>query len=133
MFGNATISRVTGENADDFTPFAHKNLNWGISYIRKAFSVRFNVAYAYKVSGARNAASATIPDGTFSYVAPQITQDLSFEYRFMRRFSVYGSARNLGGDPKQTYRSGPSTPAYTRPQSIQNFGTMVTLGLRSTF
>ncbi len=133
VFGNATISRVTGENADDFTPFAHKNLNWGISYIRKALSVRFNVAYAYKVSGARNAASATIPAGTFSYVAPQITQDLSFEYRFMRRFSVYGSARNLGGGPKQTYRSGPNTPAYTRPQSIQNFGTMVTLGLRSMF
>lgn len=133
MFGNATISKVTGENADDFTPFAHKNLNWGINYIRQALSIKFNVAYAYKVTGALNAASATIPAGTRSYVAPQITQDLTFEYRFHKHFTAYGSARNLGGKPKQTYRSGPDTPEYTRPQVIQNFGTLITLGLRSTF
>jgi iron complex outermembrane receptor protein len=133
MFGNATISRVSGENALDFTPFAHKNLNWGMSYIRKKVSIKFNVAYAYKVTGARVAPSATVPEGTFSWVAPQITQDLSFDYRFHKRLTIYGSARNLNGDPKRTLRSGPNTPVFTQPQSIQNFGTLVTLGVRSEF
>lgn len=132
-FANATISRVSGPNATDFTPFAHKNINWGVAYLRRAFSFRFNVAYAYKVSGAAVAASATVPAGTFTYVAPQITQDWSFEYRFTKRFTVYGGARNWNGANKRTERSGPGTPAWTRPQSYQNFGTLVTLGLRSQF
>jgi TonB-dependent receptor len=133
LFGNATISRLSGANAADFTPFAHKNLNWGASYVRQAFTFKFNVAYTYKVTGARVAASAIVPAETFLYVAPQITQDVSVEYRFARRFTVYGGARNFNGDPKRTYRAGPGTPNWTKPQTVQNFGTLVTLGLRSEF
>jgi len=132
-FANVTISHVSGENAEDFTPFAHKNINWGLSYIRRSLSVKFNVAYAYKVTGAAIAASATVPAGTRAYVAPQMTQDWSFEYRFAKRFTVYGSARNWNGAAKFTNRAGPGTPVWTRPQVIQNFGTLVTLGLRSEF
>lgn len=132
-FANATISRVDGQNAQDFTPFAHKNINWGLSYARKAFSFKFNVAYAYKVTGALVAASATVPPGTRSYVAPQVTQDWSIEYRFAKHFTVYGGARNFNGANKRTERAGGSAPDYTRPQSYQNFGTLVTLGLRSQF
>jgi TonB-dependent receptor len=132
-FANATISRVDGPNALDFTPFAHKNINWGLSYARRGFSFKFNMAYAYKVTGAAVAASATVPAGTRSYVAPQMTQDWSFEYRFAKRFTVYGSARNFNGANKRTERWGPGAPEWTRPQSYQNFGTMVTVGLRSQF
>ncbi len=132
-YANATISRVSGPNERDFTPFAHKNINWGASYARRAFTFRWNVAYAYKVTGAAVAASATIPAGTFSYVAPQITQDWSFDYRFAKRFTVYGGARNWNGANKRTERAGPGTPVWTRPQSYQNFGTLVTLGVRSEF
>ncbi len=133
LFGNATITRLNGTNAADFIPFAHKNLNWGVSYLRQRASVKFNVAYAYKVTGARVAPSATIPPDTFAYVAPQITADLSFEYRLMKRLSFYGSARNLSGGPKRQLRSGPGVPAYAGPIRIQNFGTIVTVGVRSEF
>ncbi|MCX6934487.1 MAG: hypothetical protein NTZ29_17665, partial [Verrucomicrobia bacterium] len=94
---------------------------------------RFNAAYAYRVSGAAVAPSATVPAGTRSYVAPQITQDWSFEYRFAKKFSLYGGARNFTGIAKRTERSGPGTPVWTRPQTYQNFGTLVTLGVRSEF
>ncbi|MBI4627005.1 MAG: TonB-dependent receptor [Verrucomicrobia bacterium] len=132
-YANATISHLSGPNASDFTPFAHKNINWGVSYIRRAFSFRFNVAFAYKVTGAAAAASATVPAGTASYVAPQITHDWSFEYRFAKRFTAYGGARNFNGANKRTERVGPGTPAWTRPQVYQNFGTLVTVGVRSEF
>lgn len=132
-YANVTISHVSGESADDFTPFAHKNINWGLSYIRRALSLRWNVSYGYKVIGAAVAASAAVPAGTRSYVAPQITQDWSFEYRFAKKFSVYGGARNFTGIEKRTERAGPNTPIWTRPQSYQNFGTLVTVGLRSEF
>ena len=49
-YANATISRLSGPNANDFTPFAHKNINWGASYARRSFTFRWNVAYAYKVT-----------------------------------------------------------------------------------
>ncbi|MBI5771717.1 MAG: TonB-dependent receptor [Verrucomicrobia bacterium] len=132
-FANATISRVSGPNERDFTPFAHKNINWGASYTRRSFTFRWNVAYAYKVTGAAVAASATVPAGTFSYVAPQVTQDWSFDWRFAKRFTFYGGARNWNGANKRTERAGPGTPAWTRPQSYQNFGTLVTVGVRSEF
>jgi TonB-dependent receptor len=132
-FANFTITHVGGPNAGDLSGFHHKNINWGMSYVRRAFSFKFNVAYAYKVPGAFQAASATIPAGTRAYVAPQITQDWSFEYRFARRFSAYGGARNWNGINKRTERVGPGTPNWTRPQVYQNFGTLVTLGLRSEF
>ena len=132
-FANATISRVSGPNERDFTPFAHKNINWGASYARRTFTVRWNVAYAYKVSGAAVVASATVPAGTFSYVAPQITQDWSFDWRFTRRFTIYGGARNWNGANKRTERAGGNAPAWTRPQTYQNFGTLVTLGVRAEF
>jgi len=133
VFGNATITRLKGDSAADFIPFAHKNLNWGVSYLRQRVSIKFNVAYAYKVTGARVAPSATIPPDTFAYVAPQITSDLSFEYRMMKRLSFYGSARNLSGNPKRQLRSGPDVPEYAGPIRIQNFGTIVTVGVRSEF
>lgn len=132
-FANATISRVSGPNERDFTPFAHKNINWGATYAWRTFTFRWNVAYAYKVTGAANAASATIPAGTFSYVAPQITQDWSFDWRFARHFTLYGGARNWNGANKRTERAGPGTPAWTRPQTYQNFGSLVTLGVRAEF
>jgi hypothetical protein len=132
-FANATIAKVSGPNAEDFTNFAHKNINWGLSYSRRSFSFRYNVAYTYKVPGALVAASATVPAGTRSYVAPQITQDWSFEYRFAKRFTAYGGARNFNGANKRTERTGPGAPNWTRPQSYQNFGTMVTVGLRTQF
>ncbi len=132
-FANATISQVSGPNERDFTPFAHKNINWGASYARRAFTFRWNVAYAYKVTGAAVAASATVPAGTFSYVAPQITQDWSFDWKFTRHFTLYGGARNWNGANKRTERSGGNAPVWTRPQSYQNFGTLVTFGVRSQF
>ena len=132
-FANVTISHVSGPNAADFTPFAHKNINWGVSYARRSFTFRWNVAYSYKVTGAAVAASATVPAGTFSFVAPQITQDWSFDWRFAKHFTFYGGARNWNGANKRTERAGPGTPVWTRPQSYQNFGTLVTVGLRSEF
>lgn len=132
-YANATLSRAGGPNERDFTPFAHKNINWGASYTRRSFTFRWNVAYTYKVTGAAAVASATIPAGTFSYVAPQITQDWSFDWKFSRHFTLYGGARNWNGANKRTERAGPGSPPWTRPQSYQNFGTLVTVGLRAGF
>jgi hypothetical protein len=86
-----------------------------------------------EASGPAVAASATVPAGTFSFVAPQITQDWSFDWRFAKHFTFYGGARNWNGANKRTARAGPGTPVWTRPQSYQNFGTLVTVGLRSEF
>ncbi|MEY4938352.1 MAG: hypothetical protein RIQ93_87, partial [Verrucomicrobiota bacterium] len=132
-YANATISQLSGLNSASFIPFAHKNINWGATYARGPFSFRWNVAYAYKVTGAAVAASATVPAGTATYVAPQLTQDWSFEYRFARRFTAYGGARNFNGANKRTERAGPGAPVWTRPSVYQNFGTMVTLGIRTQF
>jgi hypothetical protein len=120
------------DNNFDFRPYPHKTLNWGFSYVRKAFSVSFSMTHMYRMDTAMIIPSATVPPGTTFSIEPQASQDLWIEYRFAKRLSVYGSARHLNSAPKKIGVVG-QVPDYSRLNSIQHYGSMVTLGLRSEF
>lgn len=133
LFGNATRTRVSGPNNNfDFRPYPHKTLNWGVSYVRKALSVSFAVTHMYRMDTAMIIPSATVPPGTTFSIEPQTSQDLWIEYRFAKRFSIYGSARNLNSTPKKIGIIG-SVADYSRLNVINHYGSTVTLGLRSEF
>jgi len=136
-FANATITRRGGANAADLgdvnSPFQHKNLNWGASYVRRNLSLRFNMSYMYKAASFAVGPSATVPAGVTQYIAPQITQDWSAEYRFTKRFSAYASARNFTISTLREERSGGNAPAWTRPTQYRAFGSLVTLGVRAEY
>ncbi len=136
-FANATITRRGGPSAADLgdveSPFQHKNLNWGASYVRRNLSLRFNMSYMYQAASFAVAPGATVPAGVTQYIAPQITQDWSAEYRFTKRLSAYASARNFTLSTLREERSGGNAPAWTRPFQYRAFGSLVTLGMRAEY
>jgi hypothetical protein len=79
------------------------------------------------------AASATIPAGTYFYIAPQDLVDVSAEYRFTRWLSVYGAVRNLTQSAKFTRAQGPDTPDYAQNRVTQRFGALFTMGVKGQF
>jgi iron complex outermembrane receptor protein len=133
VFANATRMNLSGSNAADFSPFTGETMNWGVHYLRRGLSVKLNVAYSGEVTGARVATSATVPAETFQYIAPKTTVDLSADVNVFKRLTLFGSIRNLNGSPKRTLRAAPGTPDHLRPVNYQNFGALITVGLRGAF
>jgi iron complex outermembrane recepter protein len=133
VYANATKMKLSGNNAADFTPFTPLTFNGGISYIRHKLSIKYNLNWSDEVTGARVAPSASVPAGTFQYVAPKTTADLSVDFQVFKHFIIYASVRNLTASAKRTMRAAPGTPQFARPVNYQNYGTLVTIGLREEF
>lgn len=133
VFINGTHISLSGPNADDFTSFSPKNINWGVSYARAKFMAKMNVAQSGKVRNGVIAPSATIPVGAYRYVGSQTTIDLSAEYKFSKRFTLYGSVRNAGQADRYTLDYAESTPEFARVRVVQRFGAMVSLGVKGEF
>lgn len=133
VYGNATTMSLSGPNAEDFTTFSPHEASAGLSYVHPRFVVKVNVQRSGWIRNAAVAASATVPAGAYNYVAPQTRVDVSAEYRFNRKISLYGSIRNLNHKPKRQAIRGPGIPDYTVMNYYQYTGTLLTLGLKGEF
>ncbi len=133
VFINGTHISLSGQNADDFTSFSPKNINWGVSYARARFLAKVNVAQSGKVRNGVIASSATVPVGAHRYIGSQTTIDLSAQYRLSKLFTLYGSVRNAGQADKYTLDYAESTPEFARVRVVQRFGAMFTLGIKGEF
>lgn len=133
IFANGTHLKLSGANMDDFTGFSRQNINWGVSYARAKLLAKINVAMAQEVKLNRVAESANVLPNMFRYVAPQTLVDLSLEYRFSKKLSLYASVRNALQSDKRTFLMGDFTPDYARYSVTQRAGSLVTLGLKGSF
>ena len=133
VFINGTHISLSGPNADDFTSFSPKNINWGVSYARARFLAKVNVAQSGKVRNGVIASSATIPVGAYRYVGSQTTIDLSAQYKLSKLFTLFGSVRNAGQADRYTLDYAESTPEFARVRVVQRFGAMVSLGVKGEF
>ena len=76
---------------------------------------------------------AGVEPGVYEYMAPRTTVDFSGEYRFARRFALYGTVRNLFNTPEDLERYGPSTPGYAKLRQRTDFRPLISVGLKATF
>lgn len=133
LFVNGTHLKLGGENQDDFDNFSRQNINWGISFVRPKFQAKINVAMVEEVKLNRVAVSANVLENMFRYVAPQTLVDLSFEYQFSKKISLYSSIRNALQSDKRTLLMGDFTPDFARISVSQRAGSLVTLGVKGVF
>ena len=133
IYANVTSLALGGPNADDFSTFSPRDISWGVSYARPRFIGKMNVIQSKWVRGSPNALSASTPGGSYTYTAPQTRIDLSAEYRFTKRFSVYGSIRNLTHSVKRTGTRGPGVPDYAQLDYFQYTGSLFTLGVKGDY
>jgi len=133
VFANVTYYRLDGTGRSNFAGYSPRNVNWGLAYTTSRFLGKVNVSQTMRTRGNPVAVNATTPPDTYQVVDFRLLVDASFEYRFSKRFALYGSARNLNGYPKFNITYSPNAPAFTRPRSYQYYGTLFTFGVKGTF
>lgn len=132
IFGNLTLQHLEGSDQASFDGFVGKTVNWGVSYSRQRFTVRLAANLRGLVKQAQVTGAGTEP-GTFTYLLPRNSADLSAEYRVTRRVSVYVSGRNINEAIDDTVTYGPSTPRDRIIRGRVHYGATWYVGVKGTF
>ncbi|MFZ9837107.1 MAG: TonB-dependent receptor [Opitutaceae bacterium] len=130
VFFNATRLRLQGSRQSDFNGFIPRNVNWGVTFSRRPFTL--NAKWNYRGEQRLGAQPAFAPDA-FNYTAARTTLDLGGDYQLSRRLSLNANVRNLFNAYLTGLKYGAATPDYARPRQYRHFGVYFSLGLKGTF
>ena len=130
VFFNATRLRLRGSRQSDFTGFIPRNVNWGVTFSRRPFTL--NAKWNYRGEQQLAAQPAFAPDA-FNYTAARTTLDLGGDYQLSRRLSLNANVRNLFNAYLTGAKYGSATPEYARPRQHRHFGVYFSVGLKGTF
>jgi len=133
IFANGTYNDLDGNQDADFNNFATRTANWGISLNRPRYSVKLNWNGNDDIRVNRIAPSAAFPEDTYFWVTHRTTMDASFELRLNRKFSIFGTARNLTNRRVTRDRYAPETPEYAYNNRYLKVGAFVSLGVKGEF
>ncbi len=132
VFANFTAQHLEGPTTADFTSFVQKTINYGLTYNRSRLTARVSVNERGRERRAIFT-GAGVEAGTYEYMAPRTSVDLSGEFRFARYFAAYATVRNLFNTPEDLERYGPNTPGYAKLRQRTDFRPLWTVGLKATF
>ncbi|PAW68230.1 MAG: hypothetical protein B9S34_03230, partial [Opitutia bacterium Tous-C1TDCM] len=127
-----TLQHLEGNQLATFSGFVGKTSNWGVTYSRARFTVRLAVNRRGLVKQGQ-IVNAGVGPGTFAYLMPRNSADLSAEFRFTRKLAVYMSGRNINEAVDDSVRYGPTTPRDRIIQNRVHYGPTWYVGLKSTF
>lgn len=132
VFANLAMLHLEGGAIADFSNFVSKTVNYGVSFNRTQFTARVSV----NERGRERRAAITgagVEAGTYQYMAPRTTVDVTAECRFLRRYALYAAVRNLFNTPEDLERYGPATPGYAKLYQRTDFRPLYSVGLKGTF
>lgn len=132
VFANLTLQHLEGGTIADFTGFVQKTMNYGVTFNRARFTGRASINERGRERRAIFT-GAGVEAGTYDYMAPRLTVDMSAEYRITRWLSAYTTVRNLFNTPEDLERYGPSTPGYAKLRQRTDFRPLWTAGIKGTF
>lgn len=132
VFANLTLQHLEGNQLATFSGFVGKTSNWGITYSRARFTVRLAVNLRGLVKQGQ-ITNAGVEPGTFAYLLPRNSADLSAEFRITRKLAVYMSGRNVNEAIDDNVRYGPNTPRDRIIQNRVHYGPTWYVGVKSTF
>jgi TonB-dependent receptor len=133
-FTNATVQRITGEvgRGSFNNTFFPVTGSWGISLSRPKYSVKFNWNYRSELRQGEITGRGIEP-GTYNYDRERLFLDIHAEYYLRRYFGLFASFRNVNDVTDDGYAYGPSTPAYARFNTRDDFSAAWTFGIKGTF
>jgi TonB-dependent receptor len=132
VFGNLTLQHLQGNEAASFSNFVGRTINYGITFSRARFTVRLAVNLKGLVKQGQVTNAGTEP-GTFTYLLPRRSADLTAEYRLSRTFSVFVSGRNINEAIDDTVTYGPTTPSDRILRGRADYRAYWNVGLKGTF
>lgn len=132
VFVNGTDIHLAGSTIADFNAFVRRTLNWGVGLSRPRFTTNINWNFRGRQ---RNGAitGANVPAGTYAYIAPRLTLDVSAEYRVRPGVTIFATGRNLANEPQLEQRYSATTAYYGRGFGETNTGAFFTLGVKGEF
>jgi len=132
VFVNGTKLKVTSKsNLSDFGYFLPLSANWGFTVNKKPFTFRANWNYRGWLKASPQPTRG--PDG-FYYLKPAgPTLDASLDIQVRKSVFVFLNGKNIFGTPIHHAMWGAETPDYAQRYSTQNFGVILTAGLRGSF
>ena len=118
----------------DFSSFTPKSGSGGVTFARGRFLIRTTVTYRAEQAQSAVAASATIPEGTFQYLAAATRWNIYGEYNLRRGVSFFYSVNDVGGFEVPQYRYGPNSRfGYTKFLRGIDEGSFTSIGIKGTF
>ncbi|MBL9200568.1 MAG: TonB-dependent receptor [Opitutaceae bacterium] len=132
VFANLTVQHLEGGALADFTSFVQKTVNYGVTFNRARFTARVNVNERGRERRALFTGAGVEP-GTYEYMAPLTTVNITTEYRFARAYAAYATVRNLFNAPENLERYGPNTPGYAKLRQRTDFRPLWSVGVKATF
>jgi iron complex outermembrane receptor protein len=133
VFANTTRMWLDGSRTADFTSFTPKSMAGGVNFIRSRLYLKLNVTRQALTRRALVAPSATVPAGTYNYLAARTIWSLSGQYSLSRRFALFGAINDIHGGERGTLRYAPGTPEYARRSQFIRQGYYTTLGVKGEF
>ncbi len=133
LWVNGTHLQLSGAGEDNFSGYAPRVINGGLSYATARFLVKLNVSRIGRTRAALSAVSSSVPPDTYQAQEVRTVMDANVEYRFSRALALYTSVRNLANEPRPLITYSPNAPDYTRPRSYTYYGALWTFGVKGTF
>ena len=132
VFLNGTkLKLVSNSNLADFGYFLPASANWGFFMNKKPFTFRANWNYRGWLKASPQPTRG--PDG-FYYLKPAApTLDASLDVQIRRTVFLFVNAKNVFATPIHHAMWGSETPVYAQRYSTQNFGVILTAGMRGSF
>ena len=130
VFANATKLQLSGNPNASFTSFVPENANWGVQFNWKRLTImpRWN----YRGLNKLLPQPAWGPDG-YQYIKERLILDVSVAYQLSRRFSFVGSVGNATNDELTQLHYGSATPGYARRSLNNEYGAMISVGIKGTY
>ena len=92
-----------------------------------------NISQPGGTRGARVAASATTPAGTYTGLAARTIASASIDYKVYKKISVQVTVQNLTGSFHRNNTYAPGAPAYTHTGNIRDNGIEYVFGVKGEY
>lgn len=131
VFANGSKLRLEGQRGADFSGFIPSSLNGGFTFTRTPLT--FGARWSYLGPNRTGAIAALGPDAYNYAQFKHPTLDLSFDYQFGKKLTVYANIKNVTKEPRILRRYGSDTPGYAKVFRYNNYGSLFNVGLKGSF
>jgi len=133
-FVNYTRVNRSGGQLADFSGFTPKSGSGGLSFARGRYKLSATVTHRSQQVQAAIAPSATVPAGTFQYLAKSTRLNINGEYSLNRWLSIFFVINDVFKpfeNPQLRY--GPGTPDYAKTLRSIREGSFTNIGVQGKF
>ena len=133
VFANGSTLRATGDSASNFAGFAPRTANWGVSLTRNRYNLKLNWSYRSRARQAKVADGRSIDPDTYNWGSSRLYLNVAAEATLYRRWSIFANLRNITSVYEDVEIANPSTPAPAQLRARNDFGSLWSLGVRTSF